>query len=521
MKTTMRGTAAALRSAKARQMLKLLIAVAFASTSLGSAVAQISPTAPQKIVVDWDKDHKPLKTTASLQVVVNPLLRRGSPIHDRAFAELHSLGADFVRYVPWLPYPRLAIAELDPPTTKQTSWDFNLIDPMMIDFLHATTGHSTIINFSTQPSWLFNQSHTVTVPANPDEVQWNYVQGRELRDPTATELADYYARLVSWYTQAGFTDELGKRHESGYHFHFPWWEVFNEIDGEHQPTPQQYVTEYDAVVSRLHAIDPDMKFVGLALAFPERNPDMVEYFLDHHHHQSNIPLDMVSYHFYAAPRFEQTVDSWQYSFFDQADGFLATMRYADAIRRRLSPETKTAFDEVGTELPTDWHPDKPMDPGPPIPAIYWNASAAVFGYIFLESAKMGVDVVNESQLVGFPSQFPSVTMLDWKTGAPNARFDTLQLLIRYAPAGGTIVATKVLPHDHDIDALAFTEGGAYRLLIVNRRNRTIPVQVPAEFVGGVIHCVAPGTQPQVMKDQEYALPPFAVTILEAIRRSPA
>jgi hypothetical protein len=444
MKTTMRGTAAALRSAKARQMLKLLIAVAFASTSLGLAVAQISPTAPQKIVVDWDKDHKPLKTTASLQVVVNPLLRRGSPIHDRAFAELHSLGADFVRYVPWLPYPRLAVAELDPPTTKQTSWDFNLIDPMMIDFLHATTGHSTIINFSTQPSWLFNQSHTVTVPANPDEVQWN-----------------------------------------------------------------------------LHAIDPDMKFVGLALAFPERNPDMVEYFLDHHHHQSNIPLDMVSYHFYAAPRFEQTVDSWQYSFFDQADGFLATMRYADAIRRRLSPETKTAFDEVGTELPTDWHPDKPMDPGPPIPAIYWNASAAVFGYIFLESAKMGVDVVNESQLVGFPSQFPSVTMLDWKTGAPNARFDTLQLLIRYAPAGGTIVATKVLPHDHDIDALAFTEGGAYRLLIVNRRNRTIPVQVPAEFVGGVIHCVAPGTQPQVMKDQEYALPPFAVTILEAIRRSPA
>ena len=43
-----------------------------------------------------------------------------------------------------------------------------------------------------------------------------------------------------------------------------------------------------------------MKFAALALAFPERALDMVEYFLDHTHHQTNIPIDMVSYHFYAA-----------------------------------------------------------------------------------------------------------------------------------------------------------------------------------------------------------------------------
>ena len=499
-------------------MLRLLAAIALASGSFRFCTAQVSPTASQKITVDWDKDQRPLKTTASLQVVVNPLLRRESPIHDRAFAELESLGADYVRYVPWIPYPRLAVAELDPPTKEKTSWDFSLIDPMMVDFLHATAGHSTIMNFSTQPSWLFVQKKPVVVSADPNAVQWDYVQGKELRDPGGAELADYYGRLVSWYTHGGFTDELGRRHESGHHFHFPWWEVFNEIDGEHQPTPEQYVTEYDAVVSRLHTIDPQMKFVGLALAFPERNPDMVEYFLNHHHHQAGIPIDMVSYHFYATPRFEQTVDSWQFSFFDQADRFLATMRYADAIRRRLSPETMTAFDEVGTELPTDWHPDKPMDPGPLIPPIYWNASAAVFGYIFLESAKMGIDVVNESQLLGFPSQFPSVTMLDWNTGAPNARFEALRLLIRYAHSGGTIVATKVFPHDHDIDALAFTEKGAHRLLIVNRRNRNIPVQVPEEFVGGAIHAVAPGKQPSTLASDEYALPPFAVTVLEATRQ---
>jgi hypothetical protein len=217
--------------------------------------------------------------------VVNPLLRRGSVIHDRAFTELKSLGADYVRYVPWVPYPRLAVAELDPPTTGKTSWDFSLIDPITLDFLHATEGHSRIVNFSTQPAWLYVQKKPVTVAADPNALQWNYTQGKELRDPTGKEMAEYYARLAGWYTQGGFTDELGHRHSSEYHFRFPWWEVFNEIDGEHQPTRQQYVTEYDVIVSRLHPMDPAMKFVGLALAFPERNPDMVEYFLDHSHHQ--------------------------------------------------------------------------------------------------------------------------------------------------------------------------------------------------------------------------------------------
>ena len=60
-------------------------------------------------------------------------------------------------------------------------------------------------------------------------------------------------------------------------------------------------------------------------------------------------------------------------------------------------------------------------------------------------------------------------MLDWNTGVPNARFEALRLLIRYAHSGGTMVATRIFPHDHDIDALAFTEEGVHRLLIVNRQ----------------------------------------------------
>src|SRR5579884_1409607 len=116
------------------------------------ALAAAQPR-PASVKVDWDKTVIVSRTTPTLQVVVNPPLRRGSAIHDRAFAELHGLGADYVRFVPWLPYPRLGVAELDPPTSTRTFWDFSLIDPLMDDFLRATEGHPVIINFSTIPQW--------------------------------------------------------------------------------------------------------------------------------------------------------------------------------------------------------------------------------------------------------------------------------------------------------------------------------------------------------------------------------
>lgn len=65
------------------------------------------------------------------------------------------------------------------------------------------------------------------------------------------ELGDYYARLVSWYTRGGFTDENGKWHESGRHFNFPYWEVLNDPELEHAMTPEQHTARYDAIVSAM------------------------------------------------------------------------------------------------------------------------------------------------------------------------------------------------------------------------------------------------------------------------------
>ncbi|MGC2511193.1 MAG: glycosyl hydrolase family 39, partial [Acidobacteriaceae bacterium] len=135
-----------------------------------------------KIAVDWNRTVLVSRSTPTFQVVVNPMLERGSSIHDGAFSAIHQLGAEYVRYVPWLPYPRLAVAELEPPTPAGTSWNFSLIDPMVEDFMAAQAGHSTVMNFSTIPAWLFKTPKPVSYPKDPNQVFWDYTQGTELVD---------------------------------------------------------------------------------------------------------------------------------------------------------------------------------------------------------------------------------------------------------------------------------------------------------------------------------------------------
>jgi hypothetical protein len=478
------------------------------------AKAQVTPDKPIQITVQWDKPETTLRTSPTLQVVVMPPLERGSTIHDASFAAVKELGADYVRYVPWFPYPRFAVAELEPPKDGKTSWDFSRIDPMTLDFLRATEGHSPILNFSTIPVWFFKTAKPVVVPADPDQLFGGESQGTELLDPTCNDVAGYYARLLSWYTQGGFTDELGVRHDSSYHFRIPYWEVFNEIEAEHHFTPEQYTTCYDAITGALHKVDPEMKFVGLALAYPERDAEMIEYFLNPANHNLGAQLDMISYHFYAQPPPEETADAWQYTFFDQADRLLAVVRYIEEIRKRLSPTTRTTLDEIGSILPGS---NSVKDPH--IPPIYYSASGALYAYVYIEAARLGIDVVGESQLMGFPSQYPDVTMIDWVTGKPNARFEVLRLLHDNLAVGDKMLHMNSV--GKDIDAAAFqSAGGVKKLLVVNKRNRNITLQLPPEFSHGSVTTVdvaASVSRPaaQAWNGTTMTLPPFAVTVVVA------
>ncbi|MGH7868399.1 MAG: GH39 family glycosyl hydrolase, partial [Candidatus Dormibacteraceae bacterium] len=331
--------------------------------------------------------------------------------------------------------------------------------------------------------WMFKTAKPVAYPSSPDQVTWDYEQGTEFRDPSLKEVSDYYGRLVGWYTRGGFTDEYGKRHESGHHYKINYWEVLNEVDFEHSMTPQTYTHVYDAIAAAIHKVDPKIKFVGMALAAPSDNPELFEYFLNPRNHRPGIPMDMISYHFYASPTSDQTAENWQYTFFDQADHFLDVVRYIQAIRQRLSPATQTDADELGAILPADGEQGKPGYKLQPIPDSYWNLCAAMYAYLYARLAQEGVEIAGESQLVGYPTQFPSVTMVDWKTGRPNARFWALKLLHDNFGPGDKIVET------HSGTTSLFVQGfissnGERKMLLINKRNVPLQINVPG---GGGAH----------------------------------
>ncbi|MGA7687154.1 MAG: glycosyl hydrolase family 39 [Terriglobales bacterium] len=471
------------------------------------------PVGEVDVTVDWTKVERVSRTVPTLQVVVNPLLRRGSPIHDQTFQALRDLEAEDVRFVPWFPYPRLAVAELLPPTADHTYWDFSLIDPVVSDFMDATHGHSVVLNFSTIPQWMFKTAKPVDTPSDPDKVDWGYEEGTELRDLSMKEVTDYLARLVSWYTQGGFTDELGHRHDSGHHYKVDYWEILNEPEYEHAIGPQMYTRLYDAASTAIHQVDPHIKFVGMSLATPSKSPEFFEYFLDSRNHLPGIPLDAISYHFYAVPAGDESSDVHPFTFFEQADHFLDTVRYAESIRRRLSPQTQTMLNEIGTIQPEDIGPPAG---GTSLPASYWNLSGGIYAYLYGQLAGLGIDVVGESQLVGYPTQFPSVSMVDWTTGRPNARYWVLKMLRENFGPGDKLVDTKLATPS--VYAQGFvTREGKKKLLIVNKRDRVTRVLVP-----GAIHSrmeiVDQGTGfnaplPSELTSEYLTLPDFAVAVV--------
>lgn len=496
--------------------LALVLLLTFCSNVL---VAQTSAApGPPSIAINWNK--KTLnRTTPTLQAVVNPMLRRGSPIHDGALAALKRLGCDYVRYAFWFPYPHLSVAELKPPDQTQTYWDFQYMDPLVEDFYGASDGHPAVWSFSTVPQWMYTTPQAIAYPDDPNRVIWNYSQGRELTDLKA--LGDYYARVASWYMRGGFTDELGKFHESGHHYNMRYWEVFNEIDSEHEPTPQQYAEQYDTIVEAMRKVAPEMKFVGLAVSYPEGASRMFEYFLDPKNHKPGIPLDYISFHVYAAPGADQSPENWQFTFFARANEFLAATRYIVQFRNVLSPATKIMINEAGSILPGDMVQGEPNHVEKSIPPMYWNLSGALYAYLYIAMAQMGVDVAGESQLVGFPSQFPSVSMVDWATGKPNARYAVLELVKNNFGPGDELPETEVkdhgVPADSDaVTAQAFVKGSQRKLLLVNQRNRDIVVELPKECAGATVQTIG-GASAELVKqdavDGKLRLIPFAVTVV--------
>jgi len=460
---------------KARHLTRFL--VTFVLHTLWLSRALVARGWEAKVTIDWGKVVQVSRTAPTYQIVATKLQRPNSPIRRQIYEAMRDLGAEYVRFQAWFPWPKLAVAELKPPQDGTTYWDFSDMDPIVVDFLEATKGHKIILNLATIPEWMFKTPNPVPYPADPDEMDYGYEQGTELRDPSMKEVADYFARLFSWYTQAGFKDEYGQWHGSNHHFKIDYWEILNEVESEHRMTPETYTALYDAVVEAIRHVDPNMKFVGMALG-GEDNPRFFEYFLNHQNHKPGIPIDMISYHFYAQPKSDEDPYVQQFTIFSQADGFLSLVKYIDLIRQRLSPQTQTTIDELGIISVDDQRQNEKFHISKPIPDSYWKLSAAMYAHAFNELSHLGIGAVGMSSGIAYPNNnFPSVTMLDWTTGQPNARYWALKLLIDSVGPGDKQVETRVdLPF---IEAQAYiTPAGQRKMLLLNKRDQPFEVAIP-------------------------------------------
>ena len=140
----------------------------------------------------------------------------------------------------------------------------------------------------------------------------------------------------------------------------------------------------------------------------------------------------------------------------------------------------------------------------------WNAAASLFAYAFATLAERGYLFVGQDQLVGgtWPDNEPAVTMLDWQSGEPNAKYWVTRLL---AATVGSTASKQLHPISTGSDpsqlyALAYTllpparrpKGGAEEaaaptrgVLLINKRRA--PATATLRGVsGGLASCVEVG-----------------------------
>jgi hypothetical protein len=471
----LRGT----RRLKRRPLILLTVASCLAASAFAG-------TAPLTVSPDWHDVAATSKARVTIEVCVEPPLRRGHAIHDQLFGALKDLHADLAHFQPYNVFPRLAVAELQAPANGQTHWDFSLMDPIAEDFMNATAGHAVVFNIGTLPAWIFKTQEPVKVPADPDMPYWTYSEFNELKldDLTLQRAAEYQARLASWYIAGGFVDEFGKRHESGHHYDIQYWEVLNDPDFEGSLSPADYTRLYDAIVQAVRKVAPRVKFMGPVVG-DVAHADFLAYFLDPRKHAPGVPIDMLSYHVFVMPDADESAAVMAYTFFQQADKYLMAAAYIDELRRRFQPHAGTDVVDVASMLPDPLAPKLAR----PIPRSYWSLSGGMFAYMYGRLALLGVDAVGASELIDYPGIVAASTLVDWNTGQPNARYWVTKLLREnFGPGDKLVRPPRYNVLQPDPAPQVFVQGfitprGERKILLVNKRDAKFTLKVPGAARG--------------------------------------
>src|SRR5882724_2963236 len=103
-------------------LLRLWVTSFLGLLALGQAARANTNDPLMQVMVDWGHVVATTDTIPTVMVVPSPILRRPSTTREDTFAALKQLHTPYTRYLAWFAHPRLAVAELDPPTHEKTFW---------------------------------------------------------------------------------------------------------------------------------------------------------------------------------------------------------------------------------------------------------------------------------------------------------------------------------------------------------------------------------------------------------------
>jgi hypothetical protein len=426
------------------------------------------------VAVAWTSPAQTASTSATVEVDVMPFLSRsseGGPF-DAYFTALSNLGAEYVRYSPWYPYPKVVVPELTPPdctaTKPATNWNSALFDGIVRDFMEAVCGegaitgvceHSVAQQLSTMPDWIYQGAYPVPAGViNPDPWKFNafngYNRGSALVNESCIDMGMYMGRLVSHYTAGGHHDTCGHWHESGFHYNWTVLSVLNE--NEHNTGGPRYIKCFDQIRKAVEGVNKYIKLAG-----PETVGNMyINDFLDPKNHDDGRSPEIMSHHAFLG------MGSATSTFFHAIDGFMSG-DVAGIVKQRdaVSPKTEMVlnewipfltdwcdeddaqalFEEHGDALARDprggacpnWQDPKSQPTRANRKTLGWNVAAGSFAYGYARLALVGYKYVGADQLIGgpWPDNEPAVSCLDWKSGQPNAKYWAIHMLAKEMGTG--------------------------------------------------------------------------------------
>lgn len=507
-----------------------IVAILMALAGTQAMVAQ-PPAASTtvKVNAEWSGASRVSVTVPTTQHLASAYTLRSNPLNKPLLKALRDLHTNDTRLQLWFTVPRQAVAELKEPTSTETFWNFEYIDPLFSDFFANTSGQRHV-NVGTIPRWMFNVPD-IKIPSDPGASFHPYTDGTTgalLKDPSGKQFADYQVRIYEWYTKGGFTDEIGKYHKSGHHYKITYWGILNEPDFENKITVQQYTKIYDAVATAIHKVDPNVQFFGPEVSGAEVS--WAQYFLNPKNHDPNaLPVKYFAFHNYVdAPNDPST---WQSRYFTgpppakptdgaSAQAFVDRIHQVMKIRDELSPSTKLIIDELGTFNLVKPGEDacKAVEPYHAYKPLYWVAVGGNWAANFITAENSDISIFSMSQMLGYPTQCLSISMVNWDTAHPNAHYWVLSLIHDNFGPGDKLVPTR--SSSPDVVAQASITSAGRKVLLVNTSDKSVAVDLAGTYTSGGLRAdlvdETSGEQPprrENITGKTITLSPFAVAVI--------